>query len=183
MLEIMSIVAVVAMVALLFTIKHHRSVLHNMWVKMMDMEFEIDRLRGLLGTNTVQIGCSVNFEPQHYVKGGKEYVDDVVRLACDSLGRCISKELACYIEPMVIEGIQRGGSICYGEMHFRMPMVRSDFKAMTCHIIDKFYLGREVPIVSEIDHRRKMLKEQIEVEQFRDVLDSLHVDTNVFSKP
>lgn len=177
MLEIMSILAVVAMVVLLSTIKHLRSVLHDMWVKMVGMESETDRLRHLLGPNTVQIGCSAIFEPQYYVKGGKEYVDDIVREACDSLGRHISKELACHIEPMVIEGIRRQCGVGYGEIHFRMPMVRGDFKAMTCHITDRRYPGRIIPIVSEIDNRREMLKEQFEVEHFKGVLDSLHVDT------
>lgn len=179
MLEIMSIVAIVAMVVLLSTIKRLRAVSHDMWVKMVNMEFEIDRLRGLLGPNTVQIGCSVNFEPQQYVKRDKEYVDNIVERACDSLGRCVSKELACYIEPMVIEGIRLGGpKVDYvGEMHFRMPMIRTDFATMTCHIVDKFCSGREFPVVSEIDHRRRMLEEQRSVEHFKDILDSLHVDT------
>lgn len=182
-MEIMSIVAVVAMVALLSIIKHLRHVLHDMWVKMTDMESETDRLRRLLGPNTVTIGCLVKFESQQYVKGGKEYVDYLVDVACDSMGRYISKELACYIRPMVVEGMHRGKSICAGEMHFRMPMVRSDFKAMTCYMTDMFCQGRTIPIVSEIDHRREILKEQFEVGHFKDVLDSLHVDTNVFSKP
>ena len=179
MLEIMSIVAVVAMVVLLSTIKRLRAVSHDMWVKMVNMEFEIDRLRGLVGRNTVQIGCSVNFEPQQYVKGGKEYVDNIVRLACDSLGRCVSKELVCYIEPMVVDGIRRGGpKIGYlGEMHFRMPMIRADFTAMTCHIVDKFCPGREFPVVSERDHQRKAWEEHRSVEHFKGILDSLHVDT------
>lgn len=177
MLEIMSIVAIVAMVVLLSTIKRLRAVSHDMWVKMVDMEFEIDRLRGMVGRNTVQMGCSVTFEPQYYLKGGNEYVDNIVERACDSMGRHISKELACYIRPMVIEGMQRCEGICVGEMQFRMPMVRTDFRAMTCHIEDKFYPGRIIPIVSEIDHRREMLKEQRSVEQVKGILDSLHVDT------
>ena len=45
MLEIMSIVAVVAMVVLLSTIKRLRAVSHDMWVKMVNMEFEIDHQR------------------------------------------------------------------------------------------------------------------------------------------
>lgn len=178
MLEAMSIVAAVALVVLLLRIRRHRTVAHNMWVKMVDMEFEIDRLRGLLGPSTVQIGCSVDFEPQHYLKGGKEYVDYLVTMACDSFGRCISKELACYIRPMVIEGIQRSKNICVGEMHFRMPMIRNDFTSMTCHIADKFWPGRMVPIVSEDDLQRKTWEERLEVEHFKDALDSLQIDTN-----
>ena len=183
MLEAMSIVAAVAMVVLLLSIRRHRNVAHQMWVKMVNMECEIDRLRGLLGPSTVQIGCSVDFEPQYYLKGGKEYADRLVTMACDSFGRCISKELACYIRPMVIEGIQRSKNIYVGEMHFRMPMIRNDFTSMTCYIADKVWPGRRLPIVSEDDHRRDRLKEQFEVEHFKDLLDSLHVDTNAFSKP
>lgn len=183
MLEAMSVVAAIMMVVLVLAIRRHRAVAHRMWMKMVNMEFEIDRLRGLLGPSTVQIGCSVSFEPQHYLKGGKEYVDYLVDVACDSFGRCISKELACYIRPMVIEGIQRSENICAGEMQFRMPMVRSDFASMTCHIADKFWPGRALTIVSENDHLRERLKEQFEVEHIKDALDSLHVDTNVFSKP
>ena len=182
MLEAISIVAAVAMVVLLLRIRRHRTVAHNMWVKMVGMEFEIDRLRDLLGPSTVQIGCSVGFEPEHYLKGGKEYVDHLVDMACDSFGRCISKEIACYIRPMVIEGIRRSKNICVGEMHFRMPMIRNDFTSMTCHIADKVWPGRRLPIVSEDDHRRERLKEQFEVEHFKDLLDSLHVDTKTISQ-
>lgn len=177
MLEAMLVVTAIAMVVLVLTIRRYQNVEHGMWVKMVNMEFEIDRLRGLLGPSTVQIGCSVGFEPQHYLKGGKEYVDHLVNMACDSFGRCISKELVCYIRPLVIEGIQRSKNICVGEMQFRMPMIRNDFESMTCYIADKFWPGRMVPIVSEDDHRRERLKEHMEVEHFKDVLDSLHVDT------
>jgi len=178
MLEAMLLVAAIIMVVLVLTIRRHQSVAHGMWVKMVNMEFEIDRLRGLLGPSTTTIGCSVDFSLQHYAKGGKEYVDHLVDIACDSFGRCISKELACYIRPMVIEGMHRGESICAGEMQFRMPMVRNDFTAMTCYIADKVFPGRIVHIVSERDNQKKALEEYLEVEHFKDILDCLHVDTN-----
>lgn len=170
MLTAMSFVSIALMVILCMRLRRHRSVAHRMWVKMMQQECEMDRLRALLGPNTVQIGCSADFELQYYAKGGKEYVDTIVCKACDSLARCISKELACYIRPLVIEGMGRCKNICVGEMHFRMPMVRGDFHAITCHIADKLWPGRVLPVVSEVDHRRKVLEERLSVEQFKDDL-------------
>ena len=58
MLEAMSIVAAVAMVVLLLRIRRHRSVAHQMWVKMVDMEFDIDRLRDLLHRQQAVRDCT-----------------------------------------------------------------------------------------------------------------------------
>ena len=173
MLTVMSFVSIAVMVILCMRLRRHRKVAYRIWVKMMQQECEMDRLRGLLGPNTVQIGCSADFEPQYYAKGGNEYVDSIVCKACDSLARHISKELACYIRPLVIEGMGRCENICVGEMHFRMPMVRGDFHAITCHIADKLWPGRVLPVVSENDHRRKMLEEHLSIAQFKDDLASL----------
>lgn len=170
MLTAMSFVSIAVMVILCMRLRRHRTVAYRMWVKMMQQQCEMDRLRGLLGPNTVQIGCKADFEPQCYLKGGNEYVDTIVCKACDSLARRISKELACYIRPLVIEGMYRSKNVCAGEMHFRMPMVRGDFHAITCHIVDKLWPGRVLPVVSEVDHRRKELEEHLSVAQFKDDL-------------
>ena len=86
MLEAMSIVAAVAMVVLLLRIRRHRNVAHQMWVKMVGMEFEIDRMRDLLRHSCVQIGCACEFHPEGYMAKGAEYVDQVTESMIHNLG-------------------------------------------------------------------------------------------------
>ena len=177
---VMLVIAAIVMVVLVSIIRRHRHVEHDMWVKMVGMECEIDRLRGMLGPSTVTIGCAVEFNPRFYVKGGagaKEYISSIVNKACDAFSRCISKELAAYIGPMVVEGMWRSEHVLDGVMNFRMPMMRSDFKSMTCHLTDNLCPDRVIPVVSEDDRRKAQWNEHLVVEQFKGVLDSLHVDT------
>jgi hypothetical protein len=70
-------------------------------------------------------------------------------------------------------------NICVGEMHFRMPMIRADFKQATCYIVSKLPGVAPIEIVSERDHQRKALEEHVEVAHFMDVMDSLHVDMDM----
>lgn len=178
MLEAMSIVAAVAMVVLLLRIRRHRNVAHQMWVKMVGMECEIDRMRDLLRHSCVQIGCACEFHPEGYMAKGAEYVDQVTESMIHNLGIKIAQELICYMRPLVLQGLERSRlSQFASEMHFRMPMIRADFKRATCYIVSKLPGMAPIEIVSERDHRRKYWEEQMEVEHFKDLLDSLHVDT------
>lgn len=178
MLEIMSIVAVVAMVVLLLRIRRHRSVANRMWIKMVDMEFEIDRLRGLVGCNTVQMNCACKFEPAEYMSKGVEYVDYVTERMIHDLAMKMAQELTCYMRPLVLQGLERSRRLQFaGEMHFRMPMVRADFKQATCYVVSRMPGMAPIEIVSEREHQRKAWEERMEVEHFKGLLDSLHVDT------
>ena len=177
-MEIMSIVAVIAMVVLLSTIKRLRSVSHDMWVKMVNMEFEIDRLRGLVGRSTVQMGCACAFEPAGYISDGAKYVDYLTERMIHDLAMKMTQELTCYMRPLVLQGLERSRGLQFaGEMHFRMPMVRADFEQVTCYVVSRTPGMELIEIVSERDHRRKAWEEQRSVKRFKDVLDSLHVDT------
>lgn len=178
MLEAMSIVAAVAMVVLLLRIRRHRSTAHDMWVKMVNMEFEIDRLRDLLRHSCVQMGCACEFHPEEYVAQRAEYVDHVTERMIHDLAMKMAQELTCYMRPLVLQGLERSRlSRFASEMHFRIPMIRADFRQATCYIVSKMPGMAPIEIVSERDHRRKFWEEQMEVEHFRDVMDSLHVDT------
>lgn len=178
MLEIMSIVAIMAMVVLLSTIKRLRAVSHDMWVKMVDMEFEIDRLRGLVGPNTVQMGCACAFEPEGYMSDGAKYVDYITERMIHDLAMKMTQELTCHMRPLVLQGLERSRGLQFaGEMHFRMPMVRADFERVTCYIVSRMPGMEPIEIVSERDHQRKAWEEQRSVERFKGILDSLHVDT------
>lgn len=178
MLEIMSIIAVVAMVVLLSIIKRLRIVSHGMWVKMVGMESEIDRLRHLLGRNTVQMGCACEFEPAGYISNGDKYVDYVTERMMHDFAMKMTQELTCYMRPLVLQGLERSRRLQFaGEMHFRMPMVRADFRQATCYVVSRMPGMAPIEIVSERDHRRKAWEEHMEVEHFECVLDSLHVDT------
>ena len=178
MLEAMSIVAAVAMVVLLLSIRRHRNVAHQMWVKMVNMECEIDRMRDLLRHSCVQIGCACEFHPEGYMAKGAEYVDQVTESMIHSLGMKMAQELTCYMRPLVLQGLERSRlSQFAGEMHFRIPMVRADFRQATCYIVSKLPGIAPIEIVSEDDHQRKACEEHLEVEHFRDILDSFHVDT------
>ena len=177
MLEAMSIVAAVAMVVLLLRIRRHRVVAHNMWVKMVGMEFEIDRLRDLLRHSCVQMGCACEFHPEGYTARGVEYVDTVTDKMIHDLAMKMAHELTCYMRPLVLQGLERSRlSQFASEMHFRIPMIRADFRQATCYIVSKMPGMAPIEIVSERDHQRKAWEEHMEVEHFRDVLDSLHVD-------
>ena len=57
-------------------------------------------------------------------------------------------------------------------------MIRADFKQATCYIVSKLPGMAPIEIVSERDHRRKYWEEQMEVEHFKGLLDSLQIDTN-----
>ena len=178
MLEAMSIMAAVAMVVLLLRIRRHRNVAHDMWVKMVNMEFEIDRLRDLLRRSCVQMGCACEFHPEGYMAKGVEYVDTVTERMIHDLAMKMAQELTCYMRPLVLQGLERSRlSKFASEMHFRMPMVRADFKQATCYIVSKLPGMAPIEIVSERDHQRKAWEEHMEVEHFRDLIDSLHVDT------
>lgn len=178
MLEAMSIVAAVAMVVLLLRIRRHRTVAHDMWVKMVNMEFEIDRLRDLLRHSCVQMGCACEFHPEGYMAKGAEYVDTITERMIHDLAMKMTQELICYMRPLVLQGLERSRQLQFaGEMHFRMPMVRADFRQATCYIVSRLPGIAPIEIVSERDHQRKVWEEHMEVEHFKDVLDSLHVDT------
>ena len=178
MLEAMSIVAAVAMVVLLLRIRMHRNVAHDMWVKMVNMECEIDRMRDLLRHSCVQMGCACEFHPEGYIAKGVEYVDTVTERMIHDLAMKMAHELTCYMRPLVLQGLERSRlSQFAGEMHFRIPMVRADFRQATCYIVSMMPGIAPIEIVSERDHQRKAWEEHMEVEHFRDVMDSLHVDT------
>ena len=90
----------------------------------------------------------------------------------------MAQELTCYMRPLVLQGLERSRlSQFAGEMHFRMPMVRADFRQATCYIVSRMPGMAPIDIVSERDHQRKAWEEHMEVEHFKDLLDSLHVDT------
>lgn len=178
MFEAMSIMAAVAMVVLLLRIRRHRNTAHDMWVKMVNMEFEIDRLRDLLRRSCVQMGCACEFHPEGYAAKGVEYVDTVTDRMIHDLAMKMAQELTCYMRPLVLQGLERSRLSQFAtEMHFRMPMVRADFRQATCYIVSKLPGMAPIEIVSERDHQRKAWEEHMEVEHFRDVMDSLHVDT------
>ena len=184
MLEAMLVVTAIAMVVLVLTIRRHQNVEHGMWVKMVNMEFEIDRLRDSLRQSCVQMGCACEFHPEGYAAKGAEYVDHITERMIHDLARKMAQELTCYMRPLVLQGLERSRlSQFASEMHFRMPMVRADFRQATCYIVSKLPGMAPIEIVSERDHQRKAWEEHLEVERFKDVLDSLHVDTNAFSKP
>ena len=179
MLEVISIVAAVVMVVLLLRIRRHRSVAHQMWVKMVNMECEIDRLRDLLRHSCIQIGCACEFHPEGYMAKGAEYVDQVTESMIHNLGIKIAQELTCYMRPLVLQGLERSRLLQFaGEMHLRMPMIRADFKQATCYIVSEKAGMAPIEIVSERDHRRKAWEEHLEVEHFKGLLDSLQVDMN-----
>ena len=172
------VVAAIIMVVLVLIIRRHRAVAHQMWMKMVVMESEIDRLRGLLGPNTVQMSCACKFEPAGYKSKGVEYVDYLTERMIYDLAMKMTQELTCYMRPLVLQGLERSRCIQFAsEMHFRIPMVRADFRRATCYIVSEMPGMAPIEIVSERDHQRKAWEEQMEVEHFKDLLDSLHVDT------
>ena len=82
------------------------------------------------------------------------------------------------MRPLVLQGLERSRQPQFaGEMHFRMPMVRADFKQATCYVVSGTPGMEPIEIVSERDHQRKAWEERMEVERFEGILDSLHVDT------
>lgn len=178
MLEAMLVVTAIVMVALVMVIRRHQDVAHDMWVKMVNMEFEIDSLRDLLRRSCIQMACGCEFHPEGYAAKGAEYVDQVTERMIHDLAIKMAQELTCHMRPLVLQGLERSRlSQFASEMHFRMPMVRADFEQATCYIVSELPGMAPIEIVSERDHRRKAWEEHLEVEHFKTVLDSLHVDT------
>ena len=99
------VVAAIIMVVLVLIIRRHRAVAHQMWMKMVVMESEIDRLRGLLGPNTVQMSCACKFEPAGYKSKGVEYVDYLTERMIYDLAMKMTQELTCYMRPLVLQGL------------------------------------------------------------------------------
>lgn len=183
MLTAMSFVSIAVMVILCMRLRRHRTVTHRMWVKMMQQEFEIDRLRGLLGPNTVELGACTTFEPEAALKFGDKYLSDTFEKICRSFGDSVAQNLKPFIVNRLMSRMDKiGGHYGYDpvELHFRLPLVRADIERMTCFMRVPFG-GGDIPILSYKELQLEELQRLQEVQDFECTLKQMHVDTDIFN--